>query len=164
MNTFKDNSGREWKLSLTIGSAIKVKDNLQVDLLQPEVGDPPVLTKLGVDELLLAQVIAIMLEGQFELHNVDRDDIYETFDGPTLARAHEAFYKELIDFFQSRGRQDRATAVRKQMKMIQSGIVAATTKIDNINVDAVIDKEMSKITFGETSGDSPVDSESIQDH
>ncbi len=155
MQIFKDNANRSWQLSLTIGVAMKVKATLGIDLLQPEVGDPPVMTRLGIDELLLAQVIAIMLESQFELQKVDRDDIYETFDGPTFARAHEAFYKELIDFFQSRGRQDRATAVLKQMKMIESGIAAAVTKIDGIDVDKTIDKALSKIEFGETSGESP---------
>ncbi len=152
MQIFKDNANRSWQLSLTIGTAIKVKATLEIDLLQPEIGDP---TRLGTDEMLLAQTIAIMLENQFEYHKVDRDDIYETFDGPTFARAHEAFYKELIDFFQSRGRQDRATAVLKQMKMIESGIAAAVTKIDGIDVDKTIDKALSKIEFGETSGESP---------
>ena len=155
MQIFKDNANRSWQLSLTIGVAMKVKATLGIDLLQPEVGDPPVMTRLGIDELLLAQVIAIMLESQFELQKVDHDDIYLTFDGPTFARAHEAFYKELIDFFQSRGRKDRQAAVLKQMKMIQSGIEASVTKIDGIDVDAVIDKAMSTVTFGETSGELP---------
>jgi hypothetical protein len=158
MHTFKDNAGRDWTLSLTIGSAIKVKDTLQIDLLQPEVGDPPLLTRLGTDELLLAQVIAIMLESQFALHKVDQSDIYNTFDGPTFARAHEAFYQELIDFFQSRGRHDRQAAVQKQMKMILAGVNAAKTKIDEIDVDKVVETEMNKAMnqemSGETSGES----------
>ncbi len=137
MQIFKDNANRDWSLSLTIGTAMKVKDTLGVDLY----------------ELLLAQVIAALLESQFELHKVDAEHIYQSFDGPTFARAHEAFYKELIDFFQKRGRQDRATAVRKQMKMIESGIVAASTKIDGIDVDEVIERAMNQVKFGETSGE-----------
>ncbi len=148
MQIFKDNANRDWSLSLTIGTAMRVKEQLGIDLLQPEVGDPPLLTRLGTDEMLLAQVIAALLESQFEYHKVDRNDIYNTFDGPTFARAHEAFYQELIDFFQSRGRKDRQAAVQKQMKMIQSGIEAATTKIDGIDVDEVIKKAMSGATFG----------------
>ena len=155
MQVFKDNANRDWSLSLTIGTGMKVKDQLGVDLLQPEVGEPPLLTRLGTDEMLLAPVIAALLESQFELHKVDAEQIYQSFDGATFARAHEAFYKELIDFFLSRGRQDRATAVRKQMKMIQAGIEAASTKIDGINVDEVIDRAMSGVTFGELPEVSP---------
>ena len=88
MHIFKDNAGRDWTLSLTIGSAMMVKDRLGIDLLQPEVGDPPLLTRLGTDEMLLAQTIAALLESQFELHKIDADQVYQCFDGPTFGRAH----------------------------------------------------------------------------
>jgi hypothetical protein len=139
MHVFKDNTNRDWTISVNIGTAMLVKDRLGIDLLQPEVGDPPLLTRLGTDEMLLAQVIATLLESQFELHKIDADQIYQCFDGQTFARAHEAFYEELIDFFQSRGRRDRAKAVEKQKKMILAGIKAAESKIENINVDQVIE-------------------------
>ena len=145
MHIFKDNAGRDWSLSLTIGNAMLVKDRLGVDLLQPEVGEPPLLTQLGTDEMLLAQVIAALLESQFELHKIDAAQVYQCFDGPTFGRAHEAFYKELIDFFHQRGRMDRARAVEKQMQMIIAGTKAAMTRVEQINVDAVIDQAMKKV-------------------
>jgi len=154
MQVFTDNSGRNWSLSLTIGSAMRVRETLGVDLLQPEQGDPPLLTKLGTDEILLAQVIATLLESQFELHKIDADQIYQCFDGPTFARAHEAFYKELIDFFQNRGREDRAKAVRKQMDVVLAAVKAAETKIDALNVENVIRQAMKD---GAMSGELPVD-------
>ena len=144
MKTFKDNAGHDWNLSLNIGTAMLVKDRLGVDLLQPEAGDPPLLTRLGTDEILLAQVISAMLESQFESQKVDESQIYQFFDGPTFARAHEAFYEELIDFFLSRGRADRAKAVAKQKKMILAGVQAAATKVDALDVNAVIDLAMKK--------------------
>jgi len=145
MHIFKDNAGRDWSLSLTIGNAMTVKNRLGIDLLQPEVGDPPLLTRLGTDEMLLAEVIAVLLESQFDLHKVDTAQVYQCFDGPTFGRAHEAFYKELIDFFHQRGRQDRAKAVEKQMQMILAGAKAAMTKVEGINVDAMIDRAMKKV-------------------
>ncbi len=41
MQIFKDNANRDWSLSLTIGTAMKVKEQLGIDLLQPEVGHLP---------------------------------------------------------------------------------------------------------------------------
>ena len=152
MHVFKDNTNRDWTLSLNIGTAMQVKDKLGIDLLQPEVGDPPLLTRLGTDEMLLAQVIAALLESKFELHKIDAKQIYQCFDGQTFARAHEAFYEELIDFFQSRGRPDRAKAVSKQKKMILAGVKAAESKIEDINVDQVI----ATAIHGATSGNLPV--------
>ena len=145
MHIFKDNAGRDWSLSLNIGNAMMVKDRLGIDLLQPEVGDPPLLTRLGTDEMLLAQVIATLLESQFELHKIDATQVYQCFDGPTFGRAHEAFYKELIDFFHQRGRQDRAKAVETQMKMIIAGAKAAEMKVGGIDIDAVIDRAMNMV-------------------
>ena len=50
MKSFKDNAGHDWHISLNIGTAMLVKDRLDIDLLQPEKGDPPLITQLGTDE------------------------------------------------------------------------------------------------------------------
>jgi len=153
MKTFTDTAGRTWTLSLTLGTAMAVKAKLDVDLLQPEAGDPPLLTRLGTDEMLLGEVLCAMLEKQFETHKVTDDDVRAAFDGQTLLAAQKAFYEELIDFFRSRGRNDRAKAVAKQMAMIDAAVTAIETRIDGIDVDETI--------AGAMSGESPEVSESI---
>ena len=153
MKTFTDTAGRTWTLSLTLGTAMAVKAKLDVDLLQPEAGDPPLLTRLGTDEMLLGEVLCAMLEKQFESHKVTDDDVRAAFDGQTLLAAQKAFYEELIDFFRSRGRNDRAKAVAKQMAMIDAAVTAIETRIDGIDVDETI--------AGAMSGESPEASESI---
>jgi len=153
MKTFTDTAGRTWTLSLTLGTAMAVKAKLDVDLLQPEAGDPPLLTRLGTDEMLLGEVLCAMLEKQFETHKVTDDDVRAAFDGQTLLAAQKAFYEELIDFFRSRGRNDRAKAVAKQMAMIDAAVTAIETRIDGIDVDETI--------AGAMSGESPEASESI---
>ena len=60
MKTFTDAAGRDWKITLTLGAAMAVKARLGVDLLQPELGDPPLLTRLGTDEMLLGEVLCAM--------------------------------------------------------------------------------------------------------
>jgi len=153
MKTFTDTAGRTWTLSLTLGTAMAVKAKLDVDLLQPEAGDPPLLTRLGTDEMLLGEVLCAMLEKQFETHKVTDDDVRAAFDGQTLLAAQKAFYEELIDFFRSRGRNDRAKAVAKQMAMIDAAVIAIETRIDGIDIDETI--------AGAISGESPEVSESI---
>ncbi len=143
MKTFTDAAGRNWTLTLTLGTAMKVKAKLDIDLLQPETGDPPLLTRLGTDEMLLGEVLCAMLEGQFETHKVTDDDVRAGFDGQTLLAAQKAFYEELIGFFRSRGRNDRAKAVAKQMAMIEAAVTAVETRIDGINIDETIRGAMS---------------------
>jgi len=147
MKTFTDAGGRTWTITLTLGTAMHVKAKLGIDLLQPEVGDPPLLTRLGTDEMLLGEVLCAMLESQFEKHNVTAEDVQASFDGQTLLAAQKAFYEEMIDFFRSRGRNDRAKAVAKQMAMIDAAIEAIETRIDGIDIDKTI--------AGVMSGESP---------
>ncbi len=143
MKTFNDAAGRTWTLALTLGTAMHVKAKLEVDLLQIEIGDPPLLTRLGTDEMLLGEVLCALLEPQFEAHKVTAEDVRNAFDGRTLLAAQKAFYEELIDFFQSRGRMDRAKAVAKQMKLIEAAITAIEKRIDGINVETTIAGVMS---------------------
>jgi hypothetical protein len=157
MKTFNDASGRSWTLTLTFGAAIAVKSKLDVDLLQIEAGDPPLLTRLGTDELLLGEILLVMLEGQFEKHKVTEDDVRNAFDGATLLAAQKAFYAEMIDFFRSRGRKDRAAAVAKQMTMIDAAIEAIEQRIDAIDVETTIRNSGG----GATPGGSPEVSASI---
>ena len=156
MKAFTDRAGRSWTVTWTLGTAMTVKEQLGVDLLQPEAGEPPLLTRLGTDEMLLGEVLCAMLQQQFETQGVTAEEVRNGFDGQTLLAAQKAFYEELIDFFQSRGRTDRAKAVAKQVKMIDAAVTAVGTRIDALDIDQTI--------AGAMSGESPEALASTPDH
>lgn len=143
MKMFNDAAGRTWTIALNLGTAMYVKDKLGIDLLRPEDGNPPLLTKLGTDEILLGEVLCALLESQFEKHKVTAGDVRMAFDGATLLAAQTAFYEELADFFQSRGRSDRAKAIRAQMRLIIQATAAIEQRIDAMNLEAMIDGALS---------------------
>jgi len=153
MKTFTDNAGRTWTIAITLGSALAVKGKLGIDLLQPEAGDPPLLTRLGTDELLLGEVLCALLEQQFEAHKVDEADVRAAFDGRTLLAAQQAFYEELIDFFRQRGRTDRARALTTQMQLIEAGVKAIETRIGAIDIAEAVEDALA--IPGGKSGTSP---------
>ena len=163
MKTFTDAAGRTWTITLNLGTAMAVKAKLDVDLLQPEAGDPPLLTRLGTDEMLLGEVLCALLEKQFETHGVTEDDVRAAFDGQTLLAAQKAFYEEMIDFFRSRGRNDRAKAVAKQMAMIDAAVTAIETKLDGIDPRKVVDEAITS-GGGAMSGGLPAASASTRGH
>ncbi len=152
MRIFKDSKGREWSISLTLGSAMMIKDRLGLDLLQPEMGDPPVLTRIGTDEMLLGEVICAFLSDQFGKYDLDEQGVKAAFDGETLLAAQKAFYGELADFFRNRGRADRVKAIEKQELLIDAAIAANEARIDSFDVEETI--------RGMTSGESPEASDS----
>ena len=143
MKTFNDAAGRTWTIALNLGTAMSVKSKLGIDLLRPEDGDPPLLTQLGTDEMLLGEVLCALLESQFEKHNVTDADVRMAFDGSTLLAAQKAFYEELVDFFRSRGRSDRAKAVAAQMQLIDKATSAIEAKISAMDLDNLIDGALS---------------------
>ncbi len=171
MKTFTDAAGRTWRIALTLGAAMRVKDALGIDLLQPEQAsedDPtPVLTRLGTDEILLGEVICCLLADQFEANRVTEQDVRDAFDGKTLLAAQQAFYEELIDFFQSRGRSDRAKAVATQARVIEAAVRAVEAKLEAIDIDAEIAAALPGVNLpgagagaGAMSGSSPAPSAS----
>ena len=143
MNTFNDAAGRTWSIALTLGTALHVKNKLAIDLLQPEAGEPPLLTRLGTDEMLLGEVLCALLESQFEAQKVSDTDVRNAFDGKTLLAAQKAFYEELTDFFQSRGRMDRAKAVAAQAALIEKATAAIEDKIEMLDLDKLVDGALS---------------------
>jgi len=163
MTKFTDAKGREWHITLSLGMAMRIKDELDVDLLQPEAGDPPLLTRLGTEEILLGQVLCVFLSDQFELHGLTETDVKYGFDGATLLAAQQAFYEELGDFFRSRGRSDRAKAITKQVALITAAVKANETRIDGFDVSETIRDALSESSPGTMSGESPAASASTLD-
>ena len=135
MKTFTDSAGRTWTISLTIDSAKRVRDLLNINLLEPEVGDPPLITRLGTDEFLLCDVLYCLIKPQADSLNITSEQFGQALGGDVILAAQNAFYDEVIDFFQKRGRTDRAKAAATQQKMINLAIAQVTQNLAQIDLD-----------------------------
>jgi len=60
-----------------------------------------------------------------------------------MLAAQTAFYDELIDFFRSRGRTDRSTAVAKQAEVIELAVAKLQADVENIDAAEMISGAMS---------------------
>lgn len=145
MREFTDGTGKIWKISITIGSIIRVKSKLGVDLLQIEQGKPPLISRLWQEELLMAEILACLMGEQ--LSDKSDAEIYEAFDGATLIKATNAFYEELSDFFRKSARTERAEIVDKQRELVKKGIAMLTEQVQKIDT--------SEMLYGILSGDAP---------
>ena len=156
MKTFTDNAGRAWTLSLTIDAAKRVKGLLDVNLLELEAGDPPLLTKLGTDVILLCDVIFALVKPQADAAGVTDEQFGAALGGEVILAAQTAFYEELVDFFRKLGRTDLAKAVDAQRRMIDLAVRRIETRIDRLDLEAAVES-----TLGEPSTSSPPSSASI---
>ena len=151
---FKDTVGKDWLVEINIGALKRVRGLLDLDLLALEAGDPPLLTRLGLDIVLICDVLFALLKPQADAADVTDEQFAERLGGEVILAAHKAFYEELTDFFQSLGRNHMATAVQKQLEMIDAGTRLADEKLKEINIDAE-----AKLIFGDQSTSSPASAE-----
>ena len=155
MRTFADNAGRTWTITLTIDAAKRVKCLLDVNLLELEAGDPPLLTRLGTDVILLCDVIYALVKPQADGVGLTDEQFGAALGGEAILAAQTAFYEELVDFFRKLGRGDLARAVDAQRRMIDLAIARIETRLDKLDLEAAIET-----TLGEPSTSWPVSSES----
>jgi len=143
MKTFKDSAGQEWTINITLGAARRVKEECGINLLalDEEVAEEgtSVLAILGTDELLLGGVIAEILRPQFAERGTTAEEVIENFTPEVVLASTNAFFEALIHFFRTTGREDKATAVEKQLKIIGAGVRVAATGINEINEDELIE-------------------------
>ena len=156
MRTFTDSAGRTWTVSLTIDAAKRVKGLLDVNLLELEAGDPPLLTKLGTDVILLCDVIFALVKPQADAAGVSDEQFGAALGGEVILAAQTAFYEELVDFFRKLGRTDLAKAVDAQRRMIDLAVRRIETRIDRLDLEAAVES-----TLGEPSTSLPPSSGSI---
>ncbi len=139
MKTFTDSAGRTWTLTLTIDAAKRVKSLLDVNLLELEAGDPPLLTKLGTDVILLCDAIFALVKPQADAAGVTDEQFAAAMGGDAILAAQTAFYGELVDFFRKLGRTDLAKAVDAQRRMIDLAVARIETRIDRLDLEAAIE-------------------------
>jgi len=163
MKTFTDNAGRAWTLSLTIDAAKRVKGLLNVNLLELEAGDPPLLTRLGTDVILLCDVIFALVKPQADAAGVSDEQFGAALGGEAILAAQTAFYEELVDFFRKLGRTDLAKAVDAQRRMIDLAVRRIETRIEHLDLEAAIETALGGVSEsipGESSTSSPPSSAS----
>jgi len=162
MKTFTDSAGRTWTIALTIDAVKRVKSLLDVNLLELDLpagkagaGDPPLLTRLGTDVILLCDVIFALIKPQADAAGISDQEFAAALGGDVVLAMQTAFYEELVDFFRKLGRGDLAKAVDAQRRMIDLAVARIETRINRLDLEAAVES-----TLGEPSMSSPQSSES----
>jgi len=145
MRTFKDSAGREWTISMTIGSAQRVRDLLKINLMLLEEGTPPLMSRLG-DPFLLANIIFCLIKPQADEKGITDIAFGESLGGDAFFNAHMAFIGELSDFYQSLTRTDLVRTLAQMQVLMKGAVARAEAKITAMDPTKTLDA-----LFGETS-------------
>lgn len=170
MHPFTDTTGRAWELALTIGAAKRVKGILGVDLLDLAGGNPPLITRLHTDAMLLIDTIFVILKPEAEAAGVTDEQFGEALGGDAAWNAYQAFTAELEDFFRQFHRPDleRTVAINRRLMetkpakavdYIQKAAEVAERQTEAKLIDALIEIENGRLPIsGSTSTSSPASS------
>ena len=146
MKTFKDTSGREWTLAITIDAVKRIRDLLKIDLLDLFGGEPPLLTRLDTDVILLCDTIFVALKPQADTAGVSSEQFGAALGGDAIIAARDAFMEALSDFFQSLRRPEVVKAISKQTELVTAAVKLAGERIENLDVPTMLSQ-----TFGDPS-------------
>ena len=159
MKTFQDTSGHEWTLAITIDAVKRIRDTLKVDLLDLFGGEPPLLTRLDTDVILLCDTIFVALKPHADAAGITSEQFGMALGGDAIIAARDAFMGALADFFQSLRRQEVVKAISKQTELVTAAVKLAGERIENLAVPEILSR-----TFGDPSSSWPASSESTPDH
>lgn len=137
MYSFEDLEGREWKLSVTIGSVRQVKETLGVDLLE----FPEVLEKLSGDIYTLCNVLYVLIKPQADKLNVSDVDFGYALGGDVLEKAVDALLNEMINFFPQRRRDLLMKLKTKSGEYQETVLKKAEIKIESLDFSKIIPLE-----------------------
>jgi hypothetical protein len=146
-------------LAVTIGSAKRVRDLLQVDLLRPNEGEPVLVGRLNTDVAALIDVIFALVKPQADERGVTDVDFAEALDGQAAYDAWLGFMEDWRGFFQKLRRDDLATMIDRTIALVRKAVEFQ---------DNLVDREAEKMERtlgamggpGQTSGSTPAERES----
>ena len=155
MTSFRDTAGRTWQISLTIDALKRVKSLLQIDLTEPLQGEPPLMTRLAIDVLLLCDVLFALIKPQADAAGVSDEVFGASLGGEAILAAQEALTQEWLDFFQNLRRTHLVTAIQKQRDLVRAIVAAGEQRLAQIQPE-----QAAAELFGGSSTAPPVSSAS----
>lgn len=151
MKTFNDNAGRTWTLAVTVDAIKRVEGLIKgVNLANLTHGEPPLLTRLETDIVLLCDVIFALVKPQADQLGVSDEEFGKAMGGDAIIAAHDAFWEELTGFFRQLRRTDTARAIEKQATLVKATVAAIEQQVETLDVEEVIAKAL-----GSSVGNSP---------
>lgn len=162
MREFKDNEGRPWRVALTVASAKRVRDMVQiVPVGQDGVkGEPKpfdiidaaavadTFSALRTNYSAVGEALYAILIPQVESRGLTREQFLDSLSGESLEAGAKAIEEEIVDFFPPRLRGMVSALLTKMSELAEAVVTQAEADVKAMAVP------------GPSSGSVPASSES----
>jgi len=136
MHLFQDNQEREWNLAINIDAIKRVRDLVNVDLLDMENGR--IFERLIDDPVTLCNVIFVLVKPEADRKAITNEGFGQSMAGDAIEHATTALLEELVDFFPGPRRAVLRKALKKLQKVQSVMIDTIDKKLDDPKIDEKI--------------------------
>ena len=135
MKTYKDNEGREWQLSVNVGSLKRVKELVGFDLLGDNGDISQSLMELSRNPVLLGDVLYCLCKPQADKREISDIEFGESLAGDAVEQATKALIQEIVDFFPAQKRQRLQTLLGKMEAVEAKALELADVQISKMDIN-----------------------------
>lgn len=121
MKSFMDNAGRAWAIAINVDAIKRVRDSLDVNLLDAVEGK--LIERLVGDPILLCDVIYVLCRPEAEQRGVSDEDFGRAMAGDSIDSATTSLLEELVAFF-PKARRDLLTKALQKLKALEAKAIA----------------------------------------
>jgi len=151
MREFRDDQGRPWQVALTVASALRIRDNVTVDVVDEHTGDRKAVPFDMVDAANISQTFQVLrsqyakigeilyalLTKQVEAKSLTREDFLDGLRGDSLDAATKALEQELVDFFPQRLRKMIALLASKMDEVQNEMLDRAEAGLEKATIESL---------------------------
>jgi hypothetical protein len=151
MREFRDDQGRPWQVALTVASALRIRDNVTVDVVDEQTGNRRAVPFDMVDAANISQTFQVLrsqyakigeilyalLTKQVEAKSLTREDFLDGLRGDSLDAATKALEQELVDFFPQRLRKMIALLASKMDEVQNEMLDRAEAGLEKATIESL---------------------------
>lgn len=161
---FKDSNEEEWTITINVGTARRVRDECDVDILEATRGRFDSLQKITNDEYTLGAVLWSLCQDQAKERGLDEKQFAERFaDADVIENAVNALLFALISFFPRRSRPTLETLLQKMHRKLEAKRTVELETADRLATSPEMDRQLDELiasAFSTSVTSSPASSES----
>lgn len=146
MSSFTDSAGRSWTLRIDVSAIRRVRQALDVDLL--DLAGGPLLDRVAGDPVLLVDILYVLARGQADEQSVDAEAFGAAMVGDAIDGAVTAILETLADFFPSR----KAALLRQVIDKGQTLAERLLARAEKRLADGDLDEAMEELAAAESGG------------
>ena len=145
--TFQDSQGDSWTITITVGAAMKLRDQLGVDIQKLVESHDGTLSGLLTDVWKIVEILALVLEDQVKKRGLQDSEFFERLTGDVLDFATMAFLEAVADSLPKLQRRPIQELMKKLNSTLDRATETMAEKVKATDVEAEILEKIEKIEF-----------------